>query len=46
MDKYKVRHRKQTWRTFLDNHVRDIVAVNFFTVPTATFRILFVLTGA
>ncbi len=44
MDKYKVRHHKppsQTWRTFLDNHVRDIVAVDFFTVPTATFRILF-----
>lgn len=30
-----------TWRTFLDNHVRDIVAIDFFTVPTATFRILF-----
>lgn len=44
MDKYKVRHHKppsQTWRTFLDNHARDIVAVDFFTVPTATFRILF-----
>ncbi len=44
VDKYKFRHRKppsQTWRTFLDNHVRDIVAVDFFTVPTATFRILF-----
>ncbi len=44
VDKYKVRHQKppsQTWRTFLDNHVRDIVAVDFFTVPTATFRILF-----
>ena len=42
--KYMVRHRKppsQTWRTFLDNHVRDIVAVDFFTVPTATFRMLF-----
>jgi len=44
VDKYKVRHHKppsQTWRTFLDNHVCDIVAVDFFTVPTATFRILF-----
>ena len=44
VDKYKVRHRKppsQTWRTFLDNHVRDIVAIDFFTIPTATFRILF-----
>jgi len=45
VDKYMVRHRKppsQTWRTFLDNHLRDIVAVDFFTVPSATFRILFV----
>ena len=44
VSKYRVRHRKppsQTWRTFLDNHVQDIVAVDFFTVPTATFRILF-----
>jgi putative transposase len=44
IDKYRIRSRKppsQTWRTFLDNHVKDIVAVDFFTVPTATFRILF-----
>ncbi len=33
----------QTWRTFLDNHVRDIVALDFFTVPTAGLRVLFVL---
>ena len=26
---------------FLDNHLKDIVAIDFFTVPTATFRILF-----
>jgi transposase InsO family protein len=42
--KYRIRHRKppsQTWRTFLHNHARDIVAIDFFTVPTATFRILF-----
>ena len=30
----------QSWRTFLENHVRDIVAVDFFVVPTATFRVL------
>ncbi len=44
VDKYMIRHRKppsQTWRTFLDNHLRDIVGVDFFTMPTATFRILF-----
>ena len=32
----------QSWRTFLSNHVADLVAVDFFVVPTATFRILFV----
>ena len=42
--KYRIRKRNppsQTWRTFLDNHLIDIVAIDFFTVPTATFRILF-----
>jgi putative transposase len=33
----------QIWRTFLDNHVRDLVSLDFFTVPTAGFRVLFVL---
>ncbi len=33
----------QTWRTFLDNHLGEICAIDFFTVPTATFRVLFVL---
>ena len=43
--KYMIRHRKppsQTWRTFLDNHVSELVSVDFFTVPTATFRVLYV----
>jgi len=43
--KYTVRHLKppsQTWRTFLTNHVKDLVSVDFFTVPTVTFRVLFV----
>jgi transposase InsO family protein len=42
--KYMVRHVKPpspTWRTFLDNHVGDLAAIDFFAVPTATFRILF-----
>jgi putative transposase len=46
VSKYMVRNRKppsQTWRTFLTNHAKDIVSVDFFTVPTATFRVLFVL---
>src|SRR6267143_4562708 len=33
----------QAWRTFLTNHVRDLVAIDFFTVPTARLRVLFVL---
>ena len=32
----------QTWRTFLINHVSQLASVDFFTVPTATFRGLFV----
>jgi transposase InsO family protein len=30
-----------TWRTFLEAHIRDIVAIDFFVVPTLTFRLLF-----
>lgn len=44
VDKYMVRHRKppsQTWRTFLENHLPDTVGIDFFTMPTATFRLLF-----
>jgi hypothetical protein len=33
----------QTWRTFLANHVQDLVALDFFTVPTVRLRVLFVL---
>jgi putative transposase len=33
----------QTWRPFLANHVRDLVSIDFFTVPTARLRVLFVL---
>ena len=43
--KYMVRPQKppsQTWRTFLDNHVPDIAACDFFTIPTVTFRVLYV----
>ncbi|UCF66986.1 MAG: integrase [Acidobacteriota bacterium] len=33
---------RQRWRTFLLNHRDMIAAMDFFTVPTATFRILYV----
>jgi transposase InsO family protein len=32
----------QTWRTFLQNHIGEIVATDFFTVPTVRLRVLFV----
>ena len=43
--KYMVRHRKppsQTWRTFLHNHVSQLVSIDFFTVHTIWFEVLFV----
>jgi transposase InsO family protein len=44
--KYMVRRRQppsQTWRTFLANHLEQLMAADFFVVPTVTCRILFVL---
>ncbi len=41
---YMDRSRKppsQTWRTFLENHVPDIAAIDFFVVPTVRFRLLY-----
>jgi transposase InsO family protein len=32
----------QTWRSFLRNHTQDLVSIDFFVVPTATFRVLYV----
>ena len=46
VSKYMIKRRgpsSQTWRAFLKNHAQGIIALDFFTVPTATFRILFVL---
>jgi len=40
-----VRHRtspSRTWRTFLAKSVHDLASVDLFTVPTVTFRVLFV----
>ena len=39
--KYMVKHRKppsQTWRTFLENHVKQLVSVDLFVVATVSFR--------
>src|SRR6516164_9727395 len=41
--KYMVRRRKppsQMWRTFLNNHAKQLVSTDFFVVPTVTFRVL------
>ena len=46
VSKYMLRPRRppsQAWQTFLKNHAGDLMALDFFTVPTATFRVLFVL---
>ena len=43
--KYMLRRPKppsQTWRTFLENQVKTMVSVDFFTVPTIRFHILYV----
>ena len=46
VETYRVRPRKPpspTWKTFLKNHVQDLVALDFFVVPTVTHNVLFVL---
>ena len=45
VEKYRPKERKpssQTWKAFLHNHVQDLVSCDFFTVPSATFRVFFV----
>lgn len=32
----------QSWRTFPRNHSKGLVSIDFFVVPTATFRVLYV----
>jgi hypothetical protein len=32
----------QTWKIFLHNHLGQMVSIDFFTVPTITFKVLFV----
>src|SRR5262249_12947217 len=36
------REPSQTWKTFLSNHVDQLVSIDFFTVPTLQLRVLFV----
>jgi putative transposase len=46
VEKYRVQLRQPltpTWKTFLKNHMQDLVSLDFFTVPTVTYKVLFVL---
>jgi hypothetical protein len=46
VSKYMIRHRgppSQSWRTFLQNHSKEFISLDFLTVPTANFKVLFVL---
>jgi len=36
------RPRSGSWSTFLRQHLRETVSIDFFTVPTLSFRVLFV----
>ncbi len=45
MSKYLARLPKppsQTWRIFLRNHAKALSSIDFFVLPTATFRLLMV----
>ena len=46
VEKYRVKSRKPpspTWKVILKNHVKDLVSIDFFVVPTVRFKVLFVL---
>jgi len=46
VETYMVRTAKppsQTWRTFLTNHAKEIVSIDFIVVPTIRFTMLYVL---
>jgi putative transposase len=45
VSKYMARRDKppsQTWRTFLENHAQQLISIDFFTVPTINFQVLYV----
>ena len=46
VEKYEPRGERSPsapWRAFLELHLKELVAIDFFIVPTATFRVLFVI---
>jgi putative transposase len=45
VEKYKPHGQRSpstTWRTFLELHLKELVAIDFFIVPTSQFKVLFV----
>src|SRR5215813_1870571 len=38
----RFREPSQSWKTFLSNHLGQLVSIDFFTVPTVHLRVLFV----
>jgi putative transposase len=45
VSKYMIRRNKppsQNWRTFLENHAQQLVSIDFITVPTIRFQVLYV----
>ena len=46
VERYRVRPRRPpspSWRAFLKSHITELVALDFFTVPTVGFKVLYVL---
>ena len=46
VEKYRIRTTSPpspTWKAFLDSHVKDLVPIDFFIVPTVRFEVLYVL---
>lgn len=46
VEKYRVRPCQPpspTWKIFLKNHVTELISLDFFVVPTVTYKVLFVL---
>lgn len=37
------RNNGQNWKTFLKNHSKDIISIDFLTVPTINFKLMYVL---
>ena len=40
--RYRRKPPSQTWKTFIKNHMTEMVAVDFLVVPTIRFRMLYV----